>query len=98
MSSPSAVPEHVTNRLNRLDKDLLTGPEVAKALGIPQSKFITWVSFGWVPKPREVDGALRWSAEDVRAWVNGECLVAGVRRPELFAEFDAPDGLPRGAA
>ncbi len=98
MSSPPVVPEHVTNRLNRLNKDLLTGPEVAKALGIPQSKFITWVSFGWVPKPREVGGALRFAADDIREWVAGGCLAAGVRRPELFQEFDEGDGLPRSAA
>ena len=43
-------------------------------------------------------GPCDWSADDIREWVAGGCLAAGVRRPELFQEFDEGDGLPRSAA
>ena len=56
-----------------LQQALLTADGAAQVLGLSRSAFYRLHSSGRVPQPVRLGGAVRWRAEELRAWVRAAC-------------------------
>lgn len=53
---------------------LLSAVEAARLLGISRSKLYSMHSAGLLPLPVFLGGCVRWSVDELRAWVKAGCV------------------------
>ncbi|QQE12726.1 helix-turn-helix domain-containing protein [Planctomycetota bacterium] len=59
-----------TKRKEQAEKLLWTVKDLAISLGVSQSHIYRMKNKGLLPKPSRIGGVVRWSVQEVKAWID----------------------------